>query len=313
MRVHLLVALPLAACLGTSTEEPPSDLEEPTGGYTMTDEPPMFGAPELAELEAETATSPAIEVNVVWGHVPADPDDHTARTWDGSLTVSHGALSVDDTIAFDRDDRLLPQPSPRTIAFESRTDGDRAGLALRIVERDPPGDPLTLTYVPARHSRHHRIQTVLDLGRLAHGPVVVDFGDGNRMVATAEHEGCLGGSMHGLWHQVPTAAGVVGRWFGIVTDRRGTHVGHVRGSFGQRRSGEQVVFGKLVDHAGHFTGLVRGTYDDDGGPRFAFRAKWSDRDRDERGRIRGAFVEGPVETSGTFTARWDEVGCAAKP
>ena len=341
MRTKLPFALLLGACVGSSpsdTAQVASNLETTTGGYELTDEAPLFAADSeytAAAIEMPTATADTtaadptvvamkaagaegIEVNLVWGHMPADPDDHSPRIWDGSLTVSRGALIVEHTIRFEGNDHLLPRMSRQTVSFESQTYGYQDGLALKILDPDATAatGPLTLTYIKAipPGSAQPIVPIVFDLGQLRNGPIVVDFEDGNKMIAMAErdHDGCLGGFMRGRWHQLPssTANGVKGRFLGIVTDRHGEHVGHIRGIYGQRKNGEHVVFGKFIDREGHFQGIVRGTDDDDGAPKFKFAARWTDRDHDERGRIRGEFVEGTKENSGTFVARWAETSCS---
>jgi hypothetical protein len=145
----------------------------------------------------------------------------------------------------------------------------------------------------------------LDLRALDEGPVVVDAGDGNRIIAVGRRriDPCEHGFMRGRWHALAPNHGV---FRGLVTNRGGEPIGHVRGIYGQRRNGEPVVFGKFISRDGSFTGLVSGTYGEN-----RFQGRWITRDGDH-GLVQGAFFEGQSLRAGGFMARWGETSCNAR-
>src|SRR5262249_42095837 len=147
------------------------------------------------------------------------------------------------------------------------------GLALNVVDPTPAAtDAITLTYTPADGTP----ALVLDLAKLADGPIVVDVGDGNKIVAAGRRHHADNtdpgdaGTMRGRWHALAPNLGV---FRGIVSDEDGAPIGHVRGFYGVRRNGDHVVFGKFIGRDGRFRGIMAGHYTDDG----KFEARWIDR------------------------------------
>jgi hypothetical protein len=323
----LLMVLPTAACLdrggGDDSQDVSSALEQPNGGLTTTDEAPMFGDEAdftAAAIESDSAVTDALagdpattaadsasadagfRMIVVWGKMPADRDATVSRTWDGSLKVSRGGLIVRRTIAFeDRTDMLLPRTSLDTVSFQSVTKPYVDGLAMTVL--DPPSPTATgsqmLTYTSADGATVY----TFDLSQLAAGPIVVDAGNGFKMVAIGVHRqasACDRGFMRGRWHALSAN---LGRFLGVVTDENAAPVGHVRGVYGQRRNGNSVLFGKFIDRDGHFRGLLVGTFDSG-----QYQARWIDRQGDH-GTAHGAYFEGATATSGHFLGRWAESSC----
>jgi len=297
-----------------------SALEQDNGGETTADEAPMFGdeaAFDAAAIEADAAVTDTMSsdpsvttiaaapdaashrVIIAWGKLPADPDS-AARDWSGSLTISRGALVVGRTIGFeDATDHLLPRTSKDTVAFQSITKPFVDGLALRVLDPTPAStDPLTLTYTPASGATY-----TLDLAQLAAGPLVVDAGDGFKIVAAAlrDKDGCEHGFMRGRWHQLLPNLGV---YRGLVVGPEGGVIGHVRGIYGVRKNGDHVMFGKFIDDAGHFKGILAGTYGNGD-----FAAKWITKDGDH-GLVKGKYIESPNAPGGMFAARWADAACA---
>lgn len=323
----LLLAVPAAACVNhpSDSQDVVAALEQPNGGLDTTDEAPAFAADtELADaaIEGDTSAADALATDpatsaldrasaargfrfiVLWGKLPADRTATDARTWTGSLKVSRGGLVVRRTIGFeDRTDHLvMPRPAIDTVAFESVTKPFVDGLALTALDpaaAPPSTEPLTLTYTAADGSATY----TLDLSKLATGPVVVDAGDGYKMIAVGHRRAataCDRGFMRGRWHAL---APNHGKFLGVVTDEDGAQVGHVRGIYGQRRNGEPVLFGKFIDRAGQFRGLLAGTYGDG-----AYRARWITRAGDH-GTAEGTYVEASTADGGGFLGRWSDAGC----
>jgi hypothetical protein len=326
----LLLVPSAIACTtqANDSEQVTAALEQPNGGFDTADEAAMFGDADVfasAQIESDTAiddstaadpaiadmvrstTARAHRLIVLWGRLPADRGADTARDWTGQLRISRGGLVVRRTIAFeDRTDHLLPRPSINTVAFASVTRPFVDGLALTVVDPTPDAtDALTLTYAPADGSP----ATVLDLAKLADGPIVVDMGDGNKLVAVGRRhradntDPCDAGVMRGRWHALTPHLGV---FIGVVADEDGTPIGHVRGIYGERKNGEKALFGKFINREGGFRGIMAGQFDGNG----KFDARWLDRAGDH-GVVNGVYFEGASLRAGAWAARWHETSCAA--
>jgi hypothetical protein len=327
MRFQLpLALLAITACVD-STEPTEDALELENGGFTTEDELATFGdealfasaaieadaaepdaleaSPELATMES-AATAESYDVVVLWGQMPFDPDVTEGRDWSGDLTVSRGGLRLRRRLGFEAaTDRVMPRERPDRVDFRSVTRPFADGLAIRVIDNDRENaEGLRLRYTSVDGTRVHD----LDLRRLDDGPIVVDAGDGNRLVAVGRRrrhdaDPCANGVMRGRWHALAPNHGV---FLGVVANEAGEPVGHVRGIYGQRRNGNPVVFGKFIARDGRFTGLINGTYGDE-----RFAARWITRDGDHGG-IHGAFFEGPSLRGGVFAARWAETSCDAR-
>lgn len=324
----VLLAVPAVACTADSGAPNEDDLdgvteaiERENGGYDTADEAPQFADAELyaaADIEADAAvsdallTDPAIieldrnpaavarNVIVMWGRMPADAEG-AARSWSGELRLSRGGMVVQRRIAFeDATDRILPRIRRDVIAFQSVTRPHADGLALTVLDPTPTDpSPLVLTYVSADGN----VTYTLDLGGLDAGPVVVDAGDGNQIIAIGHRrsDACDHGFVRGRWHAMGPNAG---RYAGIVLDADGEPVGHIRGIYGNRRNGQPVFFGKFINRDGGFRGIVRGTYDER-----HFDSRWLDRGGDH-GVMHGLYRAGETLRGGQFLGRWAETTCA---
>ena len=326
MKLPLALLLAIPACVdssstGTDPDEVTAALEQENGGFSTDDEAAMFGADDLYEsaaIEADRefadpmALDPSIiELNgradvaarnviLLWGRIPADPNAATGRRWDGELKLSRGGMIVRRTIAFeDATDRVLPRTARDAVSFESATRPFSDGFALTVLDPTPAdASALSLTYTPADGSAAH----TLDLSQLDDGAVVVDLGDGNKIVAMGRprNDACDHGFMRGRWHQLMPN---LGTYLGVVGNGDGEIAGHVRGIYGQRRNGDKVMFGKFIDREGHFRGVIAGTYD--GGN---FDARWLTRSGDH-GQVHGIYWPGASIRAGGFLARWAETSC----
>ncbi len=323
---QLSVALLLgtAACAAQSssdTSEVAAAIEQPNGGLDTTDEAPQFGDEadfSAAGIEADSAATDTMasdpritaianaagadvhQIVVLWGKLPADPSATDTRDWSGQLQLSRGAIVVDRKVAFEAaTDSLLPRTAIDTVAFTSITGPASDGLALRILENAASTDPLTLTYTPNDGSA----ALVLDLTQLEAGPIVIDAGNGYKLVAIGEPSdpNCRGGFMRGRWHALTAH---LGRFLGVVADRSGAVIGHVRGFYGERKNGDQDVFGKFIDLDGKFIGLLAGTYANG-----EYKARWIDRGGDH-GAAHGVYFEAPTLRGGGFLGRWAEAACS---
>jgi hypothetical protein len=324
--------LPLALLLASSTfacvdnaatddaAEVTSALEQDNGGFDTADEAPLFGQDDVfaaAAIEADAsvadtmASDPSVttlenapagarhRVLIAWGRMPADPNG-TPRDWSGSLALSRGALVVGRTIGFeDATDHLLPRQSPTTVAFQSVTKPFADGLVLRVLDPDPTQGALHLTYTSADGS----VTYDLDLSQLLTGPISIDAGDGNRVVAVSlrELDACDHGFMRGRWVALRPGLGV---YRGVIASADGDIAGHIRGIWGERKNGNKVMFGKFIDRDGHFRGILAGQYEAG-----HFRARWLTAAGDH-GVAGGIYVDAPNVRGGMFAGRWAETSCA---
>jgi hypothetical protein len=309
-----------------------SNLEQTDGGYTTADEAPMFGAEaefDTAAIETDTpvtdvmASDPTVtsldaagptavdgrDVVLLWGRIPGDPLAKDGRDWSGTLTMSSGAIVVKRTIAFEQNDHLLPRTTPGSVAFVSYTRPYADGLALRVLSPlTPAATPEILTYTstPPAGSTIPSVSYQFDLAQLAAGPIVVDAGDGFKMIAVAQHkhdnDGCVGGFMRGRFHALTANVGV---YHGLVLNRLGEPVGHIRGIYGHRKNGDAVMFGKFIDRQGKFMGVLAGTY---GSGELA--AHWKEVGDEDHGRIHGKYFESSAADGGVFVARWAQTACS---
>ena len=327
----LILATTAAACVDDAqtpteptTDDVASAIEQDNGGLDTTDEAPEFAAGavfDAAAIEADAVESDAMssdpsmvalsapgaanvvahDLLIVWGRFPADPTATTTRDWSGSLQLSRGGMLVRRTIAFEQaTDRVLPRTSRDLIEFTSVTRPAADGLALTVFDPDAANaNPLTLTYTPNGGAAH-----ALDLSRLAAGPIVVDVGDGNRILVAGHRrvDNCDHGFMRGRWHALSPNASA---YLGVVTNSDGEPIGHIRGIAGQRMNGDHVMFGKFISRDGKFKGLLKGTYDNG-----HYQARWIDRAGDH-GVAHGVYFPGPAMRAGGFLGRWAETSCAA--
>jgi hypothetical protein len=315
----LVIGFALSACTAADDGDS-TTLESANAGLTMDDEAPMFGEPaafEAAALEPERAYDDPMDGDpsvaeareapdgvayrtlVLWGQMPPDRTVAEPTDWSGSFSVNRGAIVVRRTIGFeDRTDAVAPRTDRTSVEFTSQTRPAADGLVMAIFDPTPrSADPLTLTYRGAAGDVTVRIAELLE-GR----QTLIGDPAGNRMVAAAIGrvvDGCEHGFLRGRWHQGERG----GVFRGVVTDVDLAPVGHVRGLYGTRASGEQVFFGKFIGLEGRFRGILAGHYGDG-----AFQGRWRTRAGDA-GSLGGLYQEGDAEGEGFFLGRWAERTC----
>lgn len=325
LAIALATASLLAAACGDVTPDPDTiaaDLELENGGLDTTDEAPQFGDPAFDEaaLEPDGAVTDALDgdveveqlrqhpgafhfrVLVVWGQLPPDRTTPTPRDWDGGIAISNGALVVRRTIGFeDTTDLVAPREVRTAVRFRSTTRPFADGLALEVLT----SGPLAST-VLAYRSADGTTMIEVPLSQLVQGPVSTDVDAlGNRMVMTVvhHHDACETGFMRGRWQQVRPG---LGRFVGVVNDDDGDPIGHLRGIWGTRASGERVFFAKYIANDGTFRGLFAGHHGDG-----ELAGRWIVSTGDH-GRAQGRYREslpGP-DVGGHFLGRWAETSCS---
>ncbi len=299
-------------------------LELDNGGIEASDEAPMFAqadifadaidpeAPVVDELEAtptvvelkQKPDAAKIEVALMWGQLPGSLTNKTPYNWSGKISVSRGALLVRRTIRFeDPGDQLLPRKDPREVAFTGVTLPHHDGLRLTVLDPDPLApDPLVLTY-----ENKAGIVYSAPIGELMGSPESVPVDDaGNRFVGVAMAtpvDVCQFGMLGGKWHRVAPGRGHL---IGLVTNPVGDPIGHAKGIWGERKSGEQVFFGKYIDSQGHFRGIFAGKYGEG-----HYQGKWLHA-AGEAGALGGHYFDAPGKPGGKFMGGWAETTCNMK-
>ncbi|MEW5854175.1 MAG: hypothetical protein AB2A00_35705 [Myxococcota bacterium] len=274
MRKTLLIVPLLFACELPAAEEGLDDLQAPLGGFDFRREEPLFGpahreqfiqAGESEVLQASTVAPRSAAAGdtalwVGWGHFLADRTDDEVADWTGTLSVEEGTLSLLRTIKFDRNDRILPAPDERTVAFESRTRPHFDGLVTRASTTGSAPAPVTLM---TRNGAFHHTPGSTALVE------ETDLGNGVRVafvsVPLSEEVPCAHAVVGGRWRGLERGdrrRGVTHRLLGRWFTPEGELVGHWRAFAGQRQDGTRVFFGKVINPDGDALALLKGTVTD---------------------------------------------------
>ncbi len=332
------VALLLAGLLitGCSEDEPGAvapiqdqpapgfDLNDPYGGFTMTDEEPAFGDPELlaqaalevdagddagshpeiGDMEGDPSTT-VYALGIVWGNLSGRDGergdcrdmDGTDYDWSGSISVTTGALVLKNTISFERRDGdrvILPRTDRQTLQWVSHTGCGFDGLRLMIYQRGSDGGSGVLRFETALYTREIPVSDLADLDEV----IDVDH-DGNqiRFLGTeARTPHAAGrGFMRGRWGAMAPGDSV-GHFQGVWVCPRGGVEGYMRGYYGHNDIGRRVMFGKYIDENGGFKGILRGTWNvaRDGGEDRMVRM----------GTFEGRWVSDTDSNAGSIAGRW---------
>lgn len=302
---------------GLVTEE--QQLDMTNGGYDTNDTDPYFADPQVQALEvmetasadttdmtadvASVAGATSYHVALIWGHLPPAQDATDADSapnvmdWNGSVSVDAGAIGLKRTLQFDAHDSVLPRTDPTTVSFDSHTLPFVDGLYLKVVI--PAGSS------PKLHFATATLTTDIDLSQLAADGFGVDrLPDNLNGLAYAGYTdvpNCARGLMLGRWVKDRAA---LGRFRGVVIDGDGEALGHVRGIWGHApKHDANLFFGKYIDTAGQFRGLLGGTYGDG-----SFSGVWGTRDPSNVGHLEGVYSDGydRDDGRGVYIGRWSE-------
>lgn len=314
------------------------DLSLPYGGLAFTDEPAAFGnaallaeaVEEEAALRAEAEEAETIRqavptlrdapevartyVRILWGNLDGArpelrtlPEDTPAWTvWDGSLSVTEGAIALRKTILFERPyDHLLPRVGFQALSWHSTTLPHVDGILVCVLSRpDAEGNlPGEITFETGPATRTFAIADLADLEETVR---VDDQGNGVSFVGLSGRPGlCPRGFLGGLWKANDDGDGGVFR--GRVTHDHGRLRGYVMGRYGTTRDGDRVFAGKFIDEEGRILGLLQGTWEpsaeEDGTG--VFRGRWAGRDGETAGLLRGRYLTRPDRPGGVFQGYWE--------
>ncbi len=276
-----LFVIGLAGCSDNNVapengEEENINLTDNFGGYKATNEQPAFGDPDIASLEGSDEADDPMgrhpevdsimhlpEVNVysvefLWGHLEVDSTETEVTDWSGSLTVERGAIVAVRLIRFEEGDFIVrPRFLRRVLEFESRTRPSFDGMLVYVYDPQLSESPIenSLTFASGPFTRTFSMSELASISEL------IDVGSNQFSVNgfKLERLACGEGFFEGKWVRPASENGrgtFVGRW--ISGD--GLMLGHVRGHFGNRDDGTQVLFGKWISIAGIFRGFLKGEW-----------------------------------------------------
>lgn len=281
-------------------------LELENGGFTAEDEAidetsyadiGTFETVDDATDLTMPSTSRMLTVLVLWGHLPryegVDPEAFT--DWSGSVQVDGGKLRVDRTVAFDKEDHVIPRSDASKVSFISHTLPHIDGLLLHVVQ-DRPDATLTVSTLAGAMSVSLSDITPF----LADHQPLGDGSNGITFVSFENRPGCSDGFVLGRYRKMGPR---VGRYHFRVIEDHGNEIGRVRGIYGySRRLDNQVFFGKYVNLNGEHLGLVGGEYGDG-----AFAGVWRS-DHPAKGYLGGLYWEGRDDVPGRGLAfgHWSE-------
>jgi hypothetical protein len=328
------LALGLTACGGAAnTDAMDLALHQDYAALDEADEPEDFGDQDIAEAEDlneasdtpvvdDTAASDAdlaaaendganvrrLHIAVMWGHLRPQLECSEFTDWSGTITAQNAALRVLRTLRFEAGDALQQRPDIRTVPFTSQTAPHADGLLLEVVLHprliNAPGEPVSLTFASAVYTDTLIIAPGMRLAKVVR---VDDTGNAIAYnVFRRGQDGCSEGLLAGRYIELrETEDGrVLGELKGKYLSFDGGVAGKIKGVWGQRENGAQVLFAKVIGRDGAFKGTLAGRYGQG-----HFKGRYLAGGRVVAGAFQGMYREAPEEDgAGFFMGRWS-VGC----
>jgi len=338
--------VPVSPAGSETTEQ--IDLNSPTGGFSSTDEEPAFGEPDkFASLMDESAVEDSCERNhrdmlsrngvrifqfrALWGYL-ANICDSTAADpcpldWSGSLHLEGGIIIIKNTIAFESEDSISRVDSS-TISWVSHTGPGVDGIHVKLAV-PPLLDSLITPQLELSTGPYSRTFTLAELIALHLVEPVDSCGNAISIASVLTAIRCPHGQLMGSWEKTApdtlspedstNVDGIVqGVFRGVWIGEHGSIGGYLKGIYGLNGSDEPVFFGKYIDTAGHFQGILRGSFgsrqpgkldcDRDRGrrerrPHGWFAGEWIDDNVNVQGKLRGHWIAGD-DGKGLFHGVW---------
>jgi hypothetical protein len=202
------------------------------------------------------------------------------------------------------------------VAWFSHTGGHFDGLLIQIVEPPRNGDdngnadggdpppPNMLHVVTGPFEQSFPVAELADIDE-----VFEVEPEGNAIhfagFTLGDLDPCPKGFLSGAWLDDPDTddgSGFFrGRWVGV----HGLGMGHMMGSFGYNEDGERVFFGKYINRAGEFMGLLGGTWEPSDRPGHGqFIGHWSSDGETRDGVLGGRYLNLPARPGGFYQGRW---------
>lgn len=287
---------------GTVPEDQPEtglDLDSATGGFSLADEDPAFGEPEIYESyniepafddpyrerkqvrEMERRHGARIyRFRAIWGHLARAFDDSTTSErcpidWTGTLHMEGGVVIIEKVIAFEAADSVA-RIDRSTIGWVSHTKPHVDGIQVRIICPPPPPPDSVSNVAPVPvlvfKTKPYAARFTLEQLRAMNIVRPVDrCGNGISINSHIVRPLCPHGHLMGGWRRVEpdtifspdsteTRGIVYGVFRGVWIGQHGLAAGHLKGVYGVNSAGEHVFFGKYVDRDGRFKGILRGHY-----------------------------------------------------
>ncbi|MBN2000285.1 hypothetical protein JW935_22235 [candidate division KSB1 bacterium] len=306
LMIPIIVFSLLTACSESPTE-PESVMTDPleleNGGFTTSDEKPVFGESELFEdfQDDEYVNDPYLTaslntdsmdvyfVRIVWGLLKYDSTAATVVSFNGTASVTQGLLGVRRTIHFEKltgDQFILPRTDPQTVSWTSTVRPHFDGILLVIVV---PESIQTDGQLVIETDQYSGTFTFSELEALELLESVTEQGHEISIISQSNTVAPIdGGFLEGRWVKADSAQSNRGRFWGKWVDHSSQLRGHVKGIWGVTKDGRQVMHGKIIAIDGHFIGFMRGTYT---------------REEIGAGAIQGVWIEKNI-TRGQYKGRW---------
>lgn len=231
----------------------------------------------LAEVEADTLDEPlqplVYALRVTWGRQHFDATAAGGIDWNPTLRTDCGIVAIRRLVRFDAGEHVVrPRTDAQSVSFVSTTgphfDGVAIALIIPAAERGCTGN---LYFESAALDADIVVPLDESLTNLV---LREDVGGGNEVVGFGQriepsgNGACVRGHVVGRWRRAVDGDGNVrqdlGRFYGRTLNEFGDLRGHVRGIWGRPKrgafKGRNVFFGKYIDAAGTFKGLIAGRY-----------------------------------------------------
>ena len=309
------------------------DLDSPTGGFTETDEEPLFNEPEtfMAVEEGENEdcgyddplrneeTVRNMErrdgvriyrLRALWGRMIAAIDDTLvteeccAVEWNGGMVLKGGVIVIERIIKFDANDEIA-RPAPNAVRWKSMTCPHVDGIQVRLIVPPVP-DPDSTTAQPDTPEDEIPIPTLtivagpyertFTLDELEAFEMMEPVDRCNNYMAIASHRilpGCPSGYLLGKWNDAEEPDTLYNEDTG---EMRGVVLGHFKGIW--------------ISERGWAVGHVRGIYGTNSNGEYKFFGKYINPKGEFMGIIAGDYGHNPTFSSeplndfGRFEGLW---------
>jgi hypothetical protein len=307
------------------------DMDSPTGGFTETDEEPMFGEPEaymelgVGEEEDDDFRDPLREeqhvrelerrhgvkiyrFRALWGRMACAVDDSLVTDecctvdWSGGMALEGGVIVIEKVIRFDALDEIA-RTGPNTIRWKSMTCPHVDGVQVRLIVPPPP-PPDSTSVEPADEpvpqptlrivaGPYERTFTLDELERLR---LMQPVDRCNNYMSIASHRiepGCPKGYLLGAWNRLETPDT-------LYNEETGEMRGVVHGRFK----------GIWIGDRGWAVGYLRGIYGVNSAGEQKFFGKYTNPKGEFMGILSGnwnvypTFAYDPLNEMGGFEGYW---------
>ena len=308
------------------------DLDSPTGGFTETDEEPMFADPEtfliLEEGEGEDCNYDdplrneeqvcemerrdgvrIYRLRALWGRMVNAVNDTTVTdccevNWSGGMKLEGGVIVIERLIKFEANDEIH-HVGPNAIRWESLTCPHVDGIQVRLIvppvpdpdsttaQPDTPDEEIPVPMLTIIAGPYERTFTMDELEALE---VMEPVDECNNYMAIASHRilpGCPNGYLLGEWNRADEPDTLVNPDTG---EMRGIVFGYFKGIW--------------ISERGWAVGHVRGIYGVNSNNEQKFFGKYINPKGEFRGIIAGdwavnpIFADDPINDMGSFEGLW---------